>query len=214
MKRTVCYVGNTCRRLTESVYAAKFNYFATLLGSNTLAMLASFDDERHIIRRIFSGYDVPTSLISYKSNETVATCHGSCTILANSLTALLDDKIYDDLDKLLFLCIILNAKSRSDVRSIQALGDVVVYLNEKENSNELLLWRIHKLSYLHIGKLPILASEVREEMHLVDLIESYVSYERNLEPYSTLEQINKLQTKTKSKLYKIYSYLNAVMHLD
>ncbi|KAF1800675.1 hypothetical protein FB192DRAFT_1120338 [Mucor lusitanicus] len=183
---------NMVKRSIRSMRGRESKYFTTISGSNTLAMLASFELGREIIFDIIETEELPITLFSYVrlSNSSQAVQGKNMDTSENALTILIEEFDYD-LYELLFNRVILYSK-KLGTGCFSAVTDALIFLQERGN-RDLLLSSTQKLSYLQIDKriLTILTSEVGEEMHMSTLHKDLVPDLRDLESHSTREQVTK-----------------------
>ncbi|KAL7310470.1 hypothetical protein PS15m_009966 [Mucor circinelloides] len=182
---------NIVKRSIRSMRGRESKYFTTISGSNTLAMLASFELGREIIFDIIETEELPITLFSYvRSSSSQAVPGKTMDTSENALTILIEEFDYD-LYELMFNRVILYSKQLG-TGCFSAITDALIFLQERGN-RDLLLSSTQKLSYLQIDKriLTILTSEVGEEMHMSTLHKDLVPDLRDLESHSTREQVTK-----------------------
>ncbi|KAI8641625.1 hypothetical protein BD408DRAFT_444199 [Parasitella parasitica] len=184
---------NIVKRSIRSMRARESKYFTTISGSNTLAMLASFEAGREVIFDIIETDELPFTLFSYVSSSLNKTGQVVNT-RENALTVLIEEFDYD-LYQLMFNRLIYHSKQLG-TGCFSAVTDALIFLQERGN-RDLLLLSTQKLSFLQIDRkfLTILKSEVGEEMHMSTLRKDLVPDFRDLESHSTKEQITKYSNK-------------------
>jgi hypothetical protein len=107
-------------------------YFTTISGSNTLAMLASFEDGRDIIFDIIETEELAITLFSYgrlSSNQAVQ--GKTMDTSENALTILIEEFDYD-LYELMFNRVIYHSKQLG-TGCFSAVTDALIYLQERGN---------------------------------------------------------------------------------
>ncbi|KAL9557249.1 hypothetical protein MBANPS3_001480 [Mucor bainieri] len=179
------------RRSIRSMRGCESKYFTTISGSNTLAMLASFELGREIIFDIIETEELPITLFSYvRASASQPISKRNMGTSENALTILIEEFDYD-LYELMFNRVILYSKQLG-TGCFSAVTDALIFLQERGN-RDLLLSSTQKLSYVQIDKriLTILTSEVGEEMHMSTLHKDLVPDLRDLESHSTREQVTK-----------------------
>lgn len=107
-------------------------YFTTISGSNTLAMLASFELGREIIFDIIETEELPITLFSYvRSSSSQAVPGKTMDTSENALTILIEEFDYD-LYELMFNRVILYSKQLG-TGCFSAITDALIFLQERGN---------------------------------------------------------------------------------
>jgi hypothetical protein len=105
----------------------KSNYFTTISGSKTLAMLASFEVGRGILLGILETDDLPISLFSYsRKNAKTEEYNKRVTRQENALTILIE-KLEYDLYHLLFNRLVFHSR-KLGIGSFSAVTDTLIFL--------------------------------------------------------------------------------------
>lgn len=124
--KTIKMVENTIREMKK----VKSNYFTTIPGSNTLAILASFDIGREILFDILETDSLPISLFSYiRKNAKTEKLNERITRKENALTILIENLEYD-LYHLLFNRLLLSSAKLGN-GSFSAITDTLVFLQNR-----------------------------------------------------------------------------------
>lgn len=121
------------------------NYFTTIPGSNTLAILASFNIGREILFDILETDSLPISLFSYiRKNAKTEKLNERITRKENALTILIENLEYD-LYHLLFNRLLLSSAKLGN-GSFSAITDTLVFLQNRGAQGKLTtrlnLWRL------------------------------------------------------------------------
>lgn len=121
------------KRSIRSMRGRESKYFTTISGSNTLAMLASFELGREIIFDIIETEELPITLFSYVrlSNSSQAVQGKNMDTSENALTILIEEFDYD-LYELLFNRVILYSK-KLGTGCFSAVTDALIFLQERGN---------------------------------------------------------------------------------
>jgi hypothetical protein len=105
-------------------------YFTTISGSNTIAMLASFEAGRDIIFDIIRTEELPISLFSYvRKNAATEEEDNYVSRNENALTILIEKLDYD-LYELLFNRIVFHSRELG-IGSFSAITDAVLFLQDR-----------------------------------------------------------------------------------
>lgn len=106
------------------------NYFTTISGSNSLALLASFEDGRSILFRVVQDEEVAVSLFSYlRKNAATDDAYKKESRNENALTILIEAQDFP-LYNLLFNLVLLHAQ-RLGAGCYSALTDSLIYLQSR-----------------------------------------------------------------------------------
>lgn len=106
------------------------NYFTTISGSSTLAMLASFDIGREILFDVLETDALPISLFSYVRHNARTEQHDERKTRKENALTILIEKLEYDLYYLLFNRLILHSK-KLGIGSFSALTDTLVFLQSR-----------------------------------------------------------------------------------
>lgn len=117
---------NCIRIIAED--ATKHRYFCTIIGSNTLALLAAFKDGQEIIFNLLKIEQLRFTLFSYVAKLTEEEEQINLAIAENALTILINTGSYN-LYNLLFNRILADSKYVG-FGSLSAITDTLVYLLE------------------------------------------------------------------------------------
>lgn len=113
----------------------KSRYFTTISGSNTLAMLASFQDGRDIIFEILQTDDLPINVISYVRRLATAEKMGEFVDRNENALTILIEKFDYELFDLLFNRILLSS-TRAGVGAFCAITETLIFLQGRGETSK------------------------------------------------------------------------------
>ncbi|KAG2189576.1 hypothetical protein INT46_000608, partial [Mucor plumbeus] len=166
--RSVEHIFNKTKNIVETTISEmkkrKSNYFTTISGSKTLAMLASFEVGRGILLGILETDDLPISLFSYsRKNAKTEEYNKRVTRQENALTILIE-KLEYDLYHLLFNRLVFHSR-KLGIGSFSAVTDTLIFLQGRGDI-DILRDSLQKLAFLEMDQdvRPILTSEAKEKI--------------------------------------------------
>ncbi|KAL7320004.1 hypothetical protein PS15m_003076 [Mucor circinelloides] len=196
----------------------KSRYFTTISGSNTLAMLASFQDGRDIIFQILQTDDLPINIIGYVRVDALTEKKGeSVDRNENALTILIEQFDYELFD-LLFNRVLLYSANLG-IGAFCAITETLVFL---QGRGETVVFQncCKKLKFLAMksdfGKLGKNQWDIRMVMS-VDILHKSTSAEfSDFSSHTTQEQISKFNfiwgLRAKHILWRCAKDIKATVH--
>ncbi|KAK4511973.1 uncharacterized protein ATC70_003972 [Mucor velutinosus] len=215
---------NLVIRCVDQMKKEKSRYFTTTSGSNSLALLASFEDGRDILFRVVQDEELPISLFSYVSKQAVTdNAYKTESRNENALTILIESRdfaLYNlVLNRVLFHAQKLGAGCYSAVTDsliyLQSRGDTGTsnFLRSKKHvlmfEKDILKSTCQKLQFLHVEQnaQSIVSEEIDVELPSKTLHKNLKTEFADLKPKSTNEQILRYDYCRKDRLISYWGSL-------
>ncbi|KAL0135109.1 hypothetical protein V8B55DRAFT_1553845 [Mucor lusitanicus] len=186
-------------RCVDQMKKEKSRYFTTTSGSNSLALLASFEDGRDILFRIAQDEDIAINLFSYvRKNAATDSIYRTEDRSENALILLIKYQDFE-LYNLLLNRVLLHAQ-KLGAGCYSAVTDSLLYLQSRGDT-DILKSTCQKLQFLHTEQYAqsIVLEEIDDELPSKTLHKNLKMEFTDLKPKSTNEQILKYGNSQKSR---------------